>query len=325
MANPEHLEILRSGGFNWNYWTTAHPNLRPDLSGSDLSALELGAPMFHNTNLDRANLGNKNFFNETFENASLHSAHLHFADLRRANLRNADLSNSNLILANLSEADLDRANFAGALIGWTIFGDNDLSTVQGLDTVHHVGPSVIGIDTIYKSKGQIPEAFLRGSGVPEGFVEFARDLVVAEQPIQFYSCFISHSSRDNAFCDRLHTALLANDVRAWYFPRDARWGESVWAEIDRSIQLNDKLILVCSRDSLTSEPVMREIERCLAREDRERRNILFPISIDDYIFVEWEHERKQDILRKVIGDFQNWQNAGSYAAALETLLLGLRA
>ena len=161
--------------------------------------------------------------------------------------------------------------------------------------------------------------------MPEGFVQFARDLVVAEEPIQFYSCFISHSTRDSAFCDRLYTDLRANDVRVWYFPRDARWGESVWAEIDKSIQLNDKLILVCSRDSLTSEPVMREIERCLAREDRERRNILFPITIDDYVFAEWEHERKQDVLRKVVGEFRNWQDPDRYAPALQTLLLALRA
>jgi len=59
--------------------------------------------------------------------------------------------------ANLSEANLRGANLGMVRIGWTIFGANDLSTVEGLDTVTHLGPSTIGIDTIYKSKGNIPE------------------------------------------------------------------------------------------------------------------------------------------------------------------------
>jgi hypothetical protein len=35
----------------------------------------------------------------------------------------------------------------------TSLGSNDLSEVKGLETVNHQGPSWIGIDTIYKSKG----------------------------------------------------------------------------------------------------------------------------------------------------------------------------
>ena len=36
------------------------------------------------------------------------------------------------------------------------------------------------------------------------------------------------------------------------------------------------------------------------------RGILFPIRIDDYIFNAWEHERKADVVRKVVGDFSGW-------------------
>ena len=38
-----------------------------------------------------------------------------------------------------------------------VFGDNDLSTVEGLEKVEHIGPCTVGIDTIYKSKGNIPQ------------------------------------------------------------------------------------------------------------------------------------------------------------------------
>ena len=35
----------------------------------------------------------------------------------------------------------------------------------------HFGRSTMAIDTIYKSRGNIPRVFLRGCGVPENFIE----------------------------------------------------------------------------------------------------------------------------------------------------------
>ena len=200
-----------------------------------------------------------------------------------------------------------------------------MGSVRGLDTVHHQGPSTIGIDTIYRSGGNIPEIFLRGCGVPETFITYARSLV--GQPIQFYSCFISHSSKDKRICERLYADLQANAVRVWYFPEDAKWGEPVWGEIDRSIKIYDKLIVVCSKNSLTSGPVLREIERALNREDKEGKNVLFPITIDRYIFEEWEHPRKDDVIAKVVGtDFVGWnRNADKHDKAFKKLLKTLKA
>jgi hypothetical protein len=114
------------------------------------------------------------------------------------------------------------------------------------------------------AKGNIPEIFLRGTGIPDNFITYARSLI--GQPNEYFSCFISHSSKDKRFCDRLHADLQANGVRCWYFPEDAIWGESIWGEIDRSIKIYDKLVVVCSENSLQSVPVQREIERALNRE-----------------------------------------------------------
>ena len=49
--------------------------------------------------------------------------------------------------------------------------------VNGLETVKHNRPSTIGIDTIYMSKGKIPEVFLRGCGVPDTMIAFIPSLV----------------------------------------------------------------------------------------------------------------------------------------------------
>ena len=112
----------------------------------------------------------------------------------------------------------------------------------------------------------------------------------------------------------------------WIFEEDAKYGASVWGEIDRSIKTYDRLVVVCSENSLRSGPVNREIERALIREDKECKGILFPIRIDDYIFNTWEHERKADVLRKVVGDFSGWdKDAAKYDKAFDKLLKGLQA
>src|SRR5262249_15015839 len=77
----------------------------------------------------------------------------------------------------------------------TAFADVDLSQAKGLDIVQHVGPSTIGIDTIFLSKGKIPEVFLRGAGVPDNFITYIGSLV--GKSIEFYSCFISYNHSDN--------------------------------------------------------------------------------------------------------------------------------
>jgi len=125
---------------------------------------------------------------------NLRGADLSEADLSNANLSNADLSDANLRGANLIEADLDRATldrakFYAAKVGWTTFAKVDLSGVQGLETVKHGGPSTIGIDTVYWSQGNIPEAFLKGAGVDDTFITYIRSLV--GKAIEYYSCFIS--------------------------------------------------------------------------------------------------------------------------------------
>src|SRR5262249_31769609 len=129
------------------------------------------------------------------------------AYLGGANLSGADLSATILGWADLTEASLNGADFSDAVVGATIFGDNNLSSAIGLETVQHQGPSIIGVNTFYESRGQIPEVFLRGCGVPENFIPFIKSLVSV--PIEFYSCFISYSHTDKSFARRLHDQLQA--------------------------------------------------------------------------------------------------------------------
>ena len=265
------------------------------------------------SNLIGADLGGADLSGADLAASNLCAANLRGTDLSRADLRMADLT-----IANLCEALLDNSDLTGAGVGFTVFADNDLSTVKGLETVEHDGPSIIGIDTIYKSKGNIPEAFLRGAGVPEDFITYMPSLV--GKAIDFYSCFISYSSKDDDFAQRLYADLQAKNVRCWKFDENAKWGEPLWGEIDTAIRHYDKLVVICSEHSLQSPPVIREIERALQKEDREHRNVLFPIRIDDYLFDEWEHPRKADVVSKVIGDFRGSDNLATYAKAFPRFL-----
>ena len=48
-----------------------------------------------------------------------------------------------------------------------------------------------------------------------------RALVAAMSPIEFYSCFISYSSKDEEFAKRLHADLQSNGVRCWFAPEES--------------------------------------------------------------------------------------------------------
>ncbi len=298
MADKRQLKILKKGWLEWNEWRKQNR-----LPGVDLSDAELSG-----ANLREANL----------RHADLNGANLHGAELT-----GADLGGAWLRWANLRGAIVPQTRFAEAHLHFTVFADVDLSGARGLDTAEHDGPSTIGIDTIYRSGGNIPDVFLRGCGVPDDFITYAKSLV--GKPIEFYSCFISYSVLDQVFAERLHADLQAKGLRCWYFPESAKWGEPVWGEIDRGIKVYDKLIVICSQHSLVSGPVLREIERALQREDREAGNVLFPLRIDDYLFEQWQHPRKADVLAKVVGDFRGWDHgAKKYRSSFEKLLKALR-
>jgi hypothetical protein len=235
----------------------------------------------------------------------------------------ANLTGANLTLANLSSADLERTNLTNSLLHVTIFGNVDLSEARGLETVRHAGPSTIGIDSIFRSKGKISENFLRGAGVPEGFITYMKSLVV--NPIEYYSCFISYSSKDEEFANRLHADLQAVHVRCWFAPEDLKIGERFRPKIDEAIRLHDKLLIVLSKSSVASPWVETEVESAFEREHKERRTVLFPIRLDNGV-METDEAWAADIRRRRhIGDFSEWKNHDSYQKGFVRLLRDLKA
>lgn len=295
-----------------------------DLRGAIMRAAFIKGGTVKCANLSCADLASSNFTGANLIDANLTGANLIDANLTGAELFGADLSESRLVFATFQSTFVKNACFRNATFGSTKIGGTDLSGAKALETAVHAGPSTIGVDTIYLSGGKISDEFLRNCGVPDLFIDYANSLI--GNPISYYSCFISHSSQDSRFVDRLCKDLKASHVPTWYFPQNARWGETVWGEIDRNIRLYDKLVLVCSENSLQSQPVLAEIERALQREQAEKKNVLFPITIDDHIFNDWDHERKADVIKKIVGDFRDWNHGTKeYQESFQRLLSNLNA
>jgi uncharacterized protein YjbI with pentapeptide repeats len=300
---------------------------RANLSSASLRRADLTNADLHEANLTGANLIGANLSgadatDASFPYADLTSSHLANATFIRANLGFAKLCKSDLQFAELEGANLQNSDITDAQVGFTVFGNNDLRTIVGLETVRHSGPSTIGIDTIYSSKGKVPELFLHRAGVPTEFVTYMRSLTA--DPIEFYSCFISYSSKNQEFAQELHTKLQAHEVRCWYAPEDLKIGDKFQERIEESIKLYDKLLVVLSGESVNSPWVEREVQAAFEKEQRQSSVALFPVTLDDAV-MDCQKAWAADIRRtRHIGDFRRWKDHDSFQESLDRLLRDLK-
>ena len=343
MANEEQLALLRQGRKVWNAWRKAHPKIPVDLSHADLSRANLCGVDLHRANLFVALLVNADMRGAFLRDADMRGTFLRNVDMCGANLngaflREAELSGANLAKARLLGADLSRANMSAANVSTaqldgTIFANNDLSTVIGLDAVIHQGPSTIGIDTLYRSQGRIPESFLRGCGVPETLIENIPSLLGAIQPIQLYSCFISYSAHDQEFAQRLFDRLQGKQLRVWFAPEELKGGQLLDEQLESAIRMYDKLILVLSDASVRSKWVMHELRKARRQELANQRRKLFPIRLTNFETLHnWEcfdPETGQDLADEVrkyfIPDFSHWKDHDNFEREFTLLLEALKA
>jgi uncharacterized protein YjbI with pentapeptide repeats len=287
---------------------------------------------FEKTNLNKSYLPYADLTWARFKGASLNEAILFGANLTNANLSQVCLKGAELRHAHFFEAVFDESDMSEASIGWTVFGDCDLSTANGLENVRHHGPSIIDINTIYRSKGKIPEVFLRGCGIPEDFITHIPSLVEGVQPIQFYSCFISYSHENKSFARRLHDALQGRGIRCWLDDHQLLPGDKIYTEVDRGIRLWDKVLLCCSKESLKSWWVENEIQIAFDKEQQLRKQrgqdvlALIPLNLDGYLFDSWESGLATQIKSRLAADFTGWETDNSkFELEFEKLVRALRA
>lgn len=327
MANKEQVEQLLKGDP-----AVSSAWLRERNEPLDLNRAYLARANLRNTNLIRAKLLGADLrgadlrsgtclWEADLSGADLSTARLIDADLRGAKLRGADLSRGDLSRADLS-ADLRGANLSFAKLGETILTNSNLGRVVGLEACVHLAPSFIDFRTLQNSI-PLPLVFLRGVGLPDNVIDFLPSLL--GQPIQYYSCFISYSSKDDDFAKRIHVDLQSKGVRCWFAPHDLPIGGKILDEIDAAIRLREKLLVILSEHSINSDWVEDEVKTAYEEERRRGQTVLFPLRIDDSIMETTEAWAAKVRADRNIGDFRRWKEHDQYQASLERVVHDLAA
>jgi len=155
---------------------------------------------------------------------------------------------------------------------------------------------------------------------------------------EFRSCFISYAHANDVFAKKLHDDLEAHGVSCWMDFYDMGGGQFWRAQIQKAIKNYDKLLLVCSGQSMLSAEVANEIVAAIERERENNARKLFPIRIDDFILSkdilliadakldadEWPEDWVRYVRAFHIPDFRQWQDLVAYQKALTDLLRDLK-
>ena len=268
--NPSHLyrADLREADLSRALLNGA--NLRgADLRGANLEGAILDRTILSDANLTGANLtgavlSRTNLAGANFTDANLTDANFNGADLKRTNLNGATLQGTDFYEAVLNDVTTAGARFSGCMVGYTVFQDCDLSKAEGLEQVRHDAPSTIGMDTLFRSGGAIPEAFLLGAGAPENLVAFQHS--IKDAPALGGEYFISCAEPDVPFAQKLQADLRSYGIRSWVFAENFRGNALVdrrstseEEEVERWVRHYDKLIIVCSQAGLDSETVRNDL------------------------------------------------------------------
>ena len=325
-----------------------------NLSGADLRVADLRRANLRGANLSRANLseadlGRADLSEADLSRASFRGANLSRATLSKADLGRANLSEADLRWADLSEADLGQTNFRGAGLGGanltravarqTLFSELDLGSAKGLDQMHHGGPSSVGIDTLCRSGGRLPEEFLRGCGLqpweilwsriydpaltPNTLAQLQKGIHDARWPpsLARRRVVISYARADEAFVDRLRARLMDESVYCRADRHDSMIG-TMGPEIAGAMNLT--LVLVLSKASMGSEWLVHTVRQLRDLEAEAGENLLCPVSLDDeWKLCSWPERVRDQILERGALPFAGWEDQEILEAQFEKLLEAL--
>lgn len=309
---------------------------------ADLKEVNLCEASLRNANLIRASMSRVYAPKTKFNGASLLAASLDNSDLSDADFSGADLRSSDLTGARLFRSELAESNLLNAQVGNTFFGSLDLSHARRLEDMVHNAPSVIGLDTIAKSRGKIHSRFLRGCGLNDWEIEqvklynpdLTNDEIVtiqygiyalrATQALQISPLFISYNHADSDFVNKMEKQFKIRGIRSWRDTHDMKAGR-MEKQIDRAIRQNPTVLLVLSEHSLGSDWVEHEVRTARLLEKDLGRDVLCPIALDDaWKNSPWPARIMEQVREYNILDFSEWEEDDKFEAMFRKLIDGLQ-
>jgi hypothetical protein len=96
-------------------------------------------------------------------------------------------------------------------------------------------------------------------------------------------------------------------------------------KIDEAVRLYDKLLLVLSESSIESPWVEEEVEAALEKERQQKKQVLFPVRLDDAVMTSPQPWAAR--VRRIVhmGDFRDWKSHDKYKETFGRLLRDLKA
>lgn len=332
MANPEHVEIVKSGPEAISTWLLEHPEEVLNLAGAnltgsalhdaDMQSADLSRAVLEGAGFNRANMTGTRLLFANLKKCTFLGTHMLFTDLLNANLTEADLS-----FASLNNCIMGKADFTRAKFNTTALSHISLASCVGLDSAIHEGSSSIGYDTLelsFRLSGEqfAPElkTFFLNAGVPKNLLD---ELPRILAKVEYCSCFICYGEPDVAFAENLVTSLKTKGVSCWLYSLDGTPGERTWPEIIRRRREAEKMIVICSCRTLVRDGALKEIEEQI---DEDPSKII-PVSLDDtwkepgFVVKRGERDLKAFLLDRNYADFGGKL---PYEESLDRLLNGLK-
>ncbi|MBA4189808.1 MAG: toll/interleukin-1 receptor domain-containing protein [Planctomycetaceae bacterium] len=115
--------------------------------------------------------------------------------------------------------------------------------------------------------------------------------------------FISYSSTNRDFVDRLAKQLVAHQVHVWLDKWEIHVGDSLITKIQQGITGASGLLIVLSKASVQSEWCRKELNSALMRELEEKRVVVLPVMLEDC-------EMPMFLREKLYADFRKDFDAG---------------
>ena len=302
------------------------------MAGCTLGRTNLSNSVMQAVDLKGANIAFSNLSYADLERADLSGTDLSQTDLSWANLSGANLRNARLVGANLDMADLSGADLQGAVIinakmsstslsrakcGLTTISNCDLTGVIGLGEITHAGPSMIGLDTISRSKGQVDARFLDGAGVPQLLVEAQEAL--RNSMATYKRVLLVGSVNDGDFADKIKSALAEARVPSWVISADDEESLTSGSTNLDSAVYYDRVIILCTVASLENPLTSRNFSSLVSNPGPTVRDSIITVATDD-VFYQREDRLCVGLREGKVVDFRGWDDEGRFKEALSALI-----